>query len=501
MSGFHSLEVARQAIFAQQSALHTTSHNIANANTKGYSRQRVNFEQVSAFPSGSRNRPEIAGQIGAGVKAGSIERIRNDFLDTQFRTENSQAGYWQELGNALGRVEGLMNEPSETGLSASLDEFWNALQDLADSPDNTGARSVVLQRGAALSDTFVYFHDTISGFREDIKGELETTADEVNSILTQIHDINQQVARLEPHGYSTNDLYDKRDQLIDELSGMIDIEVTKNAPGESSLRQETADGLVSIELKRSDGSSTGIKLIDGDEMTYNEVEVNFDESADGEQAMVSDIQVGGTELGIQEIESLGNGSLKAMFEVYNDEYSNILSELDEMAYHFASKFNEVHEAGHTLDGESGIAFFGGMEDGNIEGFAGRIFVSIEDTSDIAASAEPNGGASDNSNIRDLLAVFDAPLEELSDTSVQKFYESLIGEMAVKTQQANQMVDSTGVLRAQVDQQRQSVSAVSLDEEMTNMIQFQHAYNAAARNMTAIDEMLDRVINNMGLVGR
>lgn len=503
MCAFHSLEVARQALFVQQSALHTTSHNIANANTEGYSRQRVNFEQQTAYPFGSRNRPQIPGQIGTGVKAGSVDRIRVDYLDVQYRTENSQSGYWQTRANALGRIESLMNEPSDTGLASVLNDFWASLQDLSVNPDNSGARSVVIQRGGAVADTFNYLAETISGFQNDIKQQMEQKALQVNNIIKQIHDINGQVSRLEPHGYTTNDLYDKRDLLIDELSSILNIEVTKSASGKSELTPASADGVVTIKLKDSDGNSRDITLVNGQgEPPFNEFEVDFDEAGN-----FTGFQVGG-EL-VTEINDLGNGSMKAMYELYTQTFPEVLSQLDEMAYYFATEFNKIHQQGDTLDGKEGTPFFGGFEAEN--NAALNIKVIIEDPSDIAA-AQRGQGVGDGTNIQELIKMFDQSLKitvededgnEAQETipSIMENYQSLIGKLAVETQQANQMTDSTGMLQAQVDRQRQSVSAVSLDEEMTNLIQFQHAYNAAARNITAIDEMLDRIINNMGLVGR
>src|SRR5690625_1187975 len=127
MSSFHGLEMAKQALFAQQAALYTTGHNIANANTEGYSRQRVNFKTMSPYTAPGRNRPEIPGQMGTGVQVGTVERIRNQFLDYQFRTENSKSGYWDTKADALSRMEELLNEPSDSGLSRS-EEHTSELQ-------------------------------------------------------------------------------------------------------------------------------------------------------------------------------------------------------------------------------------------------------------------------------------------------------------------------------------------------------------------------------------
>src|SRR5690606_9711793 len=220
MSTFGGLEMAKQALFAQQSALYTTGHNIANANTEGYSRQRVNFETATPYPAGSRNRPQIPGQIGTGVEVGDIQRIRDQYLDMQFRGENSKVGYWETRAGALARMENLLNEPSDSGLSAVLDQFWQSLQDLSVNPENSGARSVVVERGQTLAETFNYLSDSLHAIRKDLEQEIDVTIKDVNSLLKQIHNINVQVSELEPHGYVANDLYDRRDKLIDELSSI-----------------------------------------------------------------------------------------------------------------------------------------------------------------------------------------------------------------------------------------------------------------------------------------
>src|SRR5690625_766012 len=150
MGTFQGLELARKALFAQQGALYTTGHNIANVNTAGYSRQRVNFETTTPFPVPSRIQPNIAGQIGTGVKIGTVQRVRDQFLDFQYRSENSRLGYWEAKQEALSRMENLLNEPSEIGLSNIMDRFWQSLEELANHPENSGARSVVAERGLAL---------------------------------------------------------------------------------------------------------------------------------------------------------------------------------------------------------------------------------------------------------------------------------------------------------------------------------------------------------------
>lgn len=498
MSTFHGLEMARQALSAQQSALYTTGHNISNANTEGYSRQRVNFETMSPYPSASRNRPEMPGQMGTGVKTGSIERIRNQFLDYQFRAENSKSGFWTSKSDALSRLERLMNEPSDTGLSQTMDQFWQSLQDLSVNPTSSGERSVVAQRGLALAETFNYTADSLESIRADLKNEIDITVDSANSLLNQIQGINEQIKEIEPHGYLANDLYDERDRLIDELSGIMNIKVSYTKSGNGA--QDIADGLATIELADNQGNAYAT-LLEGKTGEIQALSVAYSEE-ENERHAVTGITIGDNEpKPIAEFQSAG--SLKGTIEAYgytNDEsvkgiYTDMLNDMDQMAEAFTKAFNEVHK---DADGNS-VSFF---EFDAGAGAAASITVNqaiMDDPSLIIASADGTAGNGDNASA--LAAVFDQALEDLDGVSVKKFYESRIGKMGVMAQEANRMADNTEILRSQVENQRFSVSAVSLDEEMSNMIKFQHAYNAAARSMTTIDEMLDRVINSMGLVGR
>lgn len=506
MSTFHGLEMAKQALFAQQSALYTTGHNISNANTEGYTRQRVNFETMSPYPAGSKNRPQIPGQMGTGVQIDSIQRIRDQFLDYQFRSENSRFGYWNSKANSLSRMEELLNEPSKSGLSHTMDEFWNSLQELATNPENTGARSVVANRGLAVAETFNHLSNNLNAIREELQSQINTTVADVNSILRQINEINEQIQTIEPHGYLANDLYDDRDQLIDELSKIVSIKVHRVDSSDSSL--DIADGIVRIELVNAQGLSIDhppVFLLDGQPGDHANA-VNKLSVVYGENGAVETIGVEGYEdLGDLEVmDSIG--SLKGLIEAYgyNDDgsvtgiYPNMLEKLDLMAYEFAEAFNAVHAGGHDLNGAAGEDFFVHIDS------AATITVSsdlLDHPELIAASADGTAGNGDNA--LELADVFKNPdlVENLEGASVNSFYESLIGKLGVDAKEANRMTDNTEVLRAQVENQRMSVSAVSLDEEMTNMIKFQHAYNAAARNMTAIDEMLDKIINGMGLVGR
>lgn len=519
MSTFSGIEMAKKALAAQQGGLYTTGHNIANVNTEGYSRQRVNFETTSPFPMPSRVMPQIAGQIGTGVEIGTVQRVRDFFLDAQFRTENSSLGYWDTKQNAISRMEELLNEPSDTGLNTQMDRFWQSLQDLADNPENTGARSVVAQRGLALAETFNHLSRNLNSIQSDLKEQIDVSTKNINSLLRQINGLNEQIKKIEPHGLLANDLYDDRDRLIDQLSQHMNIKVHRNASSESSLK--IADGLVSIEVLDSSGNSDGTFLLDARDYSIdaevNEISV---ETTDG---LISDIKVGSKDVMTEIMQS--NGSFNALIELHgwsdgdkDNLYPQMIKDLDKMAKEFAKAFNAVHLSGeHSAVDEDGNPkpkenFFVNKDTGESTGVtADTITVNSKILADsgLIAAGSPGGGSRNGDNALELAKVFDATLKgdseygnaDLGNTSVRKFYTALIGEMGVKGQEAKSMKDSTAVLRSQVEHSRMSVTAVSLDEEISNLIKFQHAYNAAARSMTAIDELLDRVINQMGLVGR
>ncbi|WP_240374385.1 flagellar hook-associated protein FlgK [Bacillus piscicola] len=507
-STFHGLETARRALSAQQAALYTTGNNISNVNTEGYSRQRVNLTQSEPFPSPGLNAPRVPGQIGTGVSADFVQRIRENYLDIQYRGETAQTGYWETRHDVYTRIEDLMNEPSENGIARTMDKFWQSLQVLAVHPEDSGARSVVRQRGIALAKTITYISDSLQANKKELGEQINTTEKQVNSLLEQINNINQQISRVEPHGFMPNKLYDERDLLIDELSGMMNIEVERNES--KGQARSAAEGTVSIYLLDESGNrltykdDSEIKLVNGEDRTFSTITIERNEDKAVTNVSIDD----------KEADILSSpGKVKALIEAFGYEaekqvegtYPDLMNKLDEMVSTFTKAFNEQHEEGYGLNGETGVPFFDGDKAGNM-----KVSDAIMDNLDHIAAASPIQGedtdpesfAGDGSNALALSNVKDAKLEfGESTTNVQSFYQGIIGEMAVDTSEAGQMKANSLNLQESIDHRRKQVSSVSLDEELTNVIQFQHAYNAAARNITMIDEMLDRIINNMGVVGR
>ncbi|RKJ48730.1 flagellar hook-associated protein FlgK, partial [Butyricicoccus sp. 1XD8-22] len=234
-STFMGLEASKRGLFTQQSALYTTGHNISNANTDGYSRQRVNMKPTLGYPGVGLNSPKTAGFIGTGVEADSVQRIRDQFIDRQFRQETNKLGYYESRAKAISQMEDIMSEPSEYGLNEAFNLFWGSLQDVSSNPEDIASRKVAIQRAEHLADTFNYIDTQLQQIQGNLGNEIDVSTTQVNSILKQIGEINQQIIAIEPNGYMPNDLYDARDLLVDELSQYLPVKVDTVESGGNAL--------------------------------------------------------------------------------------------------------------------------------------------------------------------------------------------------------------------------------------------------------------------------
>ncbi|UZW67072.1 flagellar hook-associated protein FlgK [Priestia flexa] len=300
ISTFHGLQVAKRGMDAQQSALYTVGQNIANANTPGYTRQRVTFEASTPYPTPGMNRPGVTGQLGTGVDAKTIERVRDQFLDVQYRGETVKVGYWNAKSAAIDKMEEILNEPSEDGLSATFDQFFEALQDVAANPSNAGARSVARERANAIADTFTYLSTSLEVIQGDLQSEIDVTVKQMNSVLEQINNVNKQINDIEVHGYLPNDLYDERDRLLDELSQFVEFDVQYDQTSGNSL--PVAEGTVTVTMQTANGPVT---LVNDQTRQAAAFTIN---DTDGS---VTDVRVGGKTLSPA---NLSQGKLKGLIE-------------------------------------------------------------------------------------------------------------------------------------------------------------------------------------------
>jgi len=536
-STFMGLETARRGLTTQQSALYTTGHNISNANTIGYSRQRVNMEATLGYPGTGLNAPKIPGHLGTGVQAQSVQRIRDQFIDRQYQQESSKLGYWESRSSAVSQMEDILSEPSDFGLNESFDQFWSSLQILSTSPDDASTRKVVVQKGIAVAESFNYINKQLTDIQENLKNEILVSTTDVNSILKQIAAINEEIQAIEPNGYMPNDLYDVRDVLLDELSSYFPVEVTYEKSGGNALA--IAEGSMNISIKTAKGPISVVTGKDFASLTANtgnpalltdptnttlpkEIAIT---DAEGYQPFTSFTITGNGNVASSEINyadmEANKGQILSLINSHGygattDEtgfYPEMLKNLDELANAFAKAFNDVHTAGSDLNGKKGEEFFGSKVS-NEKISASNIMVNNnfeKDTSLLAASTspandnpEPGNGSNAlllaNIKSKPLSATGTPPAGGLNGATIQSFYQSMIGELGVVGEQAIRLSTNSATIKSTVANNRASISSVSLDEEMTNMITFQQAYNANARMITVVDETLDKIINGMGRVG-
>lgn len=531
-STFMGLETSKRGLFTQQSALYTTGHNISNANTDGYTRQRVNMTTTEGFPGTGLNAQTTAGHIGTGVQVESVQRMRDEFVDRQYRQESNKLGYWEATTRTISQMEDVMSEPSEFGVNQAFTDFWKSMEDVSTNPKDTAARQVMLSKGQTLAESFNYMDTQLKQIQGNIGNEINVVTKEVNNILKQISELNKQIQAVEPNGYVPNDLYDARDVLVDKLNDIMPVSLSYEKSGGNALT--IAEGSLTVSFKPYP-TGDEIILVQGKEnaelsaidMNGKEIDGDVDNETTGEFAAFDKFVIknafeknssfdgsspisalnpkytaigSDTDVDYDKLES-SKGKLTALIDSYGYEsstgdvkgiYPEMLASLDELAKEFITVFNAVHIKGSDLTGATGKDFFSGDS-------ARSFKVEITDPKAVAVSDVPNEEGN-NKNILELSKLQSAVQASLQGGTFQSYYKSLIGDLGVIGQQAITLEYNSTTLKLQIENNRASFNSVSLDEEMTNMITFQQAYNANARMITVVDEMLDKIINGMGRVG-
>lgn len=479
-STFGGIEISKRGILTQQAALTTSGHNVANANTPGFSRQVVKMVAAEPIEALSLQRSTIPGQMGQGVMFTEVKRIREAFLDKQFANENKSLGEWTIRQDTLEKLEAIINEPSDTGLRQVLDNFWNSWQELSKQPDNLETRAVVKESALAVTDAFNHAAKQLKDLGSDLNDNVTVKVTQVNTTLKQIAGLNNEIFRVEGLGNNANDLRDQRDLLVDELSKVINVSVQEESGG-YHVRMGNQDLVV---------ADTATEFTD----------------ATASSAYPTDLNSG---------ELYG---LMLSNQRYVTEYKN---QLNSMVSTIVTAVNDMHKQGYTLQDPptKGGDFFVPITDFNTAAETVKVSTNITDNVErIAASARTyidangvervvkgnNEQALKLAGIKNTKYNFDGSGVTkiiLNGGTFDEFLRAVVSEIGVQTQEAQRQVTNQKILVDQVDARRQSVSGVSLDEEMADMIKYQHAYNAAARSLTTFDEMLDKVINSMGTVGR
>lgn len=445
------LSIARSALFAHQRAMDVTAHNVANANTPGYSRQRLVL---------SAETPQYGALFpaGRGVSATAIERTRDQFYDASYRRDTGGLNTATTLKDYLGRIETVMQEPSDTGIAAAMDGLFNSFGDLANNPTSQPDREVVKQSAQRLVQQLHALDAQVSRVAQGALEDMRAQVNEVNRLAARIADLNVRITTEAGANGVAPDLMDQRDNLLDQLSQYADVRV----------------------LTRTDGS---VGVVAGDTMLV-----------DGPSH--TDLAVGAVGSGWGTVTAgsgapanLGGGSLGALMDLTQTRLPAIRAKLDQLAQAMVTEVNSRHRAGYTPSGATNVDFFdpAGVTAGSIQ-----LSAAIQTSSGNIAAAGVNAPG-DSAVALQLSALGSVGIASLGGATMREFYVGVASQVGLDVSNAADDVTAQSTLVDRADQARAAVSGVSVDEEMVNLISQQQAYQAAARLINVADQMMQDLL--------
>jgi len=609
---------------AHQQGMTTTGHNLSNASTEGYSRQRVEFSPFEPIYLPGLNREETPGQIGQGTVVERIERVRDELLDKRIVAQGSGEGYWETRDKYVLQLERLYNEPADVSIRGRMDAFWDAWQELSLHPADSAPRKAVLERGKTLIDSIKERYKGLTSLQNMAEEDIQGTVKRVNELSRQIAGLNEQIQKIEAQGDNPNDLYDRRDLLVEKLSSIIDITTDGRDPDEFVIHT-AGNVLVQGRIGRQFDLVSGIDTEGFSHVVWKE---------SGEEAHFS------------------SGSLKALIEMRDVTLRGEIQNLDSMTMNFIDLVNEAHRAGYGTNGKTGLDFFtehpfvtnvAGNYDRNgdgvydstyifrvtgqnkldsraqiglegtinlsgqnglvqvpyyatdtvadvvkrinnsgaevvarldregrltlkgtpaadpgnpdfvirhvedsgrfLEGYAGLLQnrgadgafrwdqadaalklqgvaadyavapiahpsgwievnpVLIKEPASIASGYGENGKPANPGNGEAALAIASIRNSEVMVGKLGTFddyFADAVARVGLMGEQSDRALETQNLIMKQLKDMRDSISGVNIDEELSQMIKYQHGYAAAARFISTVNEMLDTIINRMGV---
>ena len=458
---FYGLSIGKNTLRAQTSALNLTAHNIANANTPGYSRQIIDMVPISDDT--GRGQGLIGNvTIGGGVMARGISRSRFRLYDDIYRKENQNLNFNIKTEEFLHQIELLFDEPSDRGLGGIMTDFFNGWLDIANSPQNMAARQSLYGVANELTDRMKRIYNSLIIMREDVDSEIASIPADINEISAEIADLNVTIRVAESQGGTANDLRDKRDLLVDHLSEYANVR---------AIEQEDSTVTVLVGTK---------VVVEHDTYSHLETETTMaDKRGMKKTAIVS-------EDGIEFIPKYGK--LGALINFRDNTLINIMEDLDRLAEAIVTTINYDHRVGYGLDGSDGRNFF---NPDLTKAYNMKVSDDITDVTNIAVSGDTSKG--DNTNA---IAIFELRDQRVIENrfSIKEFYNGMIANLGVVTKNAKSGRINQELLVSQIENTRESIKGVSIDEELVQMIQTQRIYQSASRVIVVIDGLIEEIIN-------
>jgi len=452
MSSFSSLNIGTQALSAAQQALEVVGQNVANANTDGYSRQRVT--QVARGGSTVPAIWSVSDTSVGGVDVTGIERIRDSFLEARAQQEHGTLANLTAMSGTYGDLESTFGEPSETGLQNQLSTFWGSWHDIANNPGDGSAASVVLEQASTMASSLNGFATQLAGQWQATRGDIDSTVSQINTMAAQVAQLNGAIRSATLSGQSPNDLADQRDAIVLSLAEATGASAT---PGANGVVNVTLGGRPLV----SDDHSQQLQALGPTTYPSATGTVSIAWAGTGQPATVS------------------SGTLAGQLTAVNATIPGTMTDLDAVAAQLASTVNAQQAAGYDGNGNPGSPMFTGTT-------AATIAVSLTDPSSVAtSSAAPP--AFDGANAAAMAA------HATDAAGPDALFQQMMGRLGVQSQTIQQHTTTQQSVVGQVDDSRQSVSGVNIDEEMTNLIAYQHAYSAAAQYISVISSTLDTLM--------
>lgn len=438
------LDISKNSMAVYRKAIDVTSSNIANASNSDYSRQTVQFASEKSD-----------GITGAGVKIQDVARARNELIDKQLRNYNSQYSEADQRSSVLSQVESLIQEPSDSSINSFLTDFYNSWQQLSVNPSSSALRLNVVQTAQNLSNKFEGVYTGIAQVKDDMIKDLQGKVETLNYDLGQIQDLNRQIFESNTTGQEASGLKDTRDKLVDDISKLANVNVTRNDSGDVSL------------------SVGGIYA--ADRFSHTEFQISLKDGALSVSAVGSDVPA-----------QLNGGEMFAITDLYSEKLPEYLSTLDSIGNSIVENVNLIHSKGTNLKGETGVDFFSSYNEGKIE-INSKI---ARDVNNIAISSD---GTSGNGSLATIIGSL-KDSKVLNGQSIMDNYTSFVSTIGSDKVMADQNTSSNKLVLDQLQNQKAAYSGVSLDEEMTNVIRFQRSYDASAKLIKVADEMLQTLLN-------
>lgn len=447
MSILGILNIGTTALLASRSALNTTSNNIANASTPGYTRQSV---VLSGIPSGLTT---SIGSSGMGVMVSDVTRMYDSFTSLQLRTEKSAAAYWNAYSNYAASSENVFNETSNTGIGPAVTNFFNAWQQVAQDPGNTVQRTSLINAGQYLASRISGAYNTLADQQTQIYKNSQDLVTQANNITRQIYNLNEKIVS----SPGALDLKDQRDALVEQLNQITHVSTVEDGSGRYNIY---LGGTALVDATGSYNMSASLDTNDAMQFSVGSTNVNS---------------------------SMSSGQLKANLDARDTTIAGYIDQLNTFATDFSTAMNNQQAAGFDLNGIAGTNFFTAPT-----AFAARdMKVAITDPDAIAASGTAAGVPGDNTNAQAFADLANSAI--IGGVTPIDFYSRIVAAAGADAQSANTYVTFQTSLVNQLETQRQATSGVSLDEEAVNLVQYQKSFEAAAKMISVGNDLLDTII--------